>query len=204
MAWSTASGRQEIEAALRRAGGEDEATLDLAGTARLFAALERPQEDLAPYRRHLDRLVADVAGLAVVLGAEDSLPDRLATLQGVLVEKHGYLGDETDYDNLDNADLLRVIDRRRGLPVALGILYLHCARRRGWEAAGLAFPGHFLVRLSLRGERAIIDLQRRQVGRCGGPEAAAQGRGGTRCGAGAGPLRGGRQPRHPAAAAEQY
>lgn len=157
MAWSTASGRQEVEAALRRAAGESDANLDVAGTALLFAALDRPQEDLAPYRRHLQRLADDSAELAEALGAEESLPDRVAVLRGVLVERHGYLGDEADYDNLDNADLPRVIDRRRGLPVALGILYLHCARSRGWDAAGLAFPGHFLLRLALGGERVIID-----------------------------------------------
>jgi len=157
VAWSTASGRQEVEAALRRAAGESDANLDVAGTALLFAALDRPQEDLAPYRRHLQRLADDSAELAEALGAEESLPDRVAVLRGVLVERHGYLGDEADYDNLDNADLPRVIDRRRGLPVALGILYLHCARSRGWDAAGLAFPGHFLLRLALGGERVIID-----------------------------------------------
>ncbi|HEY9548952.1 MAG TPA: transglutaminase-like domain-containing protein, partial [Kiloniellaceae bacterium] len=51
----------------------------------------------------------------------------------------------------------RVIDRRRGLPVALGILYLHGARAQGWPICGLNFPGHFLLRLDLGAERTIID-----------------------------------------------
>ena len=36
---------------------------------------------------------------------------------------------------------------RRGLPVALGILWPHCARAAGWRAHGVDFPGHFLVAL---------------------------------------------------------
>jgi regulator of sirC expression with transglutaminase-like and TPR domain len=41
--------------------------------------------------------------------------------------------------------------------VALGILYIHCGRAQGWTMRGLAFPGHFLVRLDDGDERAIID-----------------------------------------------
>jgi len=53
--------------------------------------------------------------------------------------------------------LMRVIDRRRGLPVALGILCIHAARAQGWGMVGLTFPGHFLVRLEHDGQRAILD-----------------------------------------------
>src|SRR5205085_5780046 len=54
-------------------------------------------------------------------------------------------------------NLMRVVDRRKGLPVALGILYLHAARAQGWDAVGLGFPGHFLIRLTERAERLILD-----------------------------------------------
>src|SRR3546814_4700292 len=75
----------------------------------------------------------------------------------VLVERYGYRGDGETYDDMVNANLMRVIDRRRGLPVALGILYLHGARAQGWAICGLNFPGHFLLRLDLGAERSIID-----------------------------------------------
>ena len=52
---------------------------------------------------------------------------------------------------------MRVIDRRRGLPVALGILYIHAARAQGWTMDGLGFPGHFLIRLEEPGARLILD-----------------------------------------------
>src|SRR5260370_26153674 len=52
---------------------------------------------------------------------------------------------------------MRVVDRRKGLPVALGILYMDAGRAQGWETVGLAFPGHFLVRLSDGPERLILD-----------------------------------------------
>jgi regulator of sirC expression with transglutaminase-like and TPR domain len=71
--------------------------------------------------------------------------------------KHGYSGDELTYDDLQNGNLMRVVDRRKGLPVALGILYLHASRAQGWESVGLAFPGHFLIRLGDGPERLILD-----------------------------------------------
>ncbi|MEM7653259.1 MAG: tetratricopeptide repeat protein, partial [Pseudomonadota bacterium] len=53
--------------------------------------------------------------------------------------------------------LIRVIDRRKGLPVALGILYIHTAQTQGWNVCGINFPGHFLLRLDWGGERCLLD-----------------------------------------------
>jgi regulator of sirC expression with transglutaminase-like and TPR domain len=52
---------------------------------------------------------------------------------------------------------MRVVDRRRGLPVALAILYIAAARYQGWPICGLNFPGHFLLSLELGGARGIVD-----------------------------------------------
>jgi regulator of sirC expression with transglutaminase-like and TPR domain len=78
-------------------------------------------------------------------------------LRSVLIGKHGYRGDQENYDDLRNADLAHVIERRRGLPVALSILWLHAGRAQGWTMAGLNFPAHFLLRIEGVHERAIID-----------------------------------------------
>ena len=157
MSWSSASNRSEVENRLRRIGGQDDAEIDVAEAALLLAALDRPQLSLERYRHHLSLLTRDIADLAEKEGAEASLEVRVAVLNAVLVERYGYRGDREDYENLHNANLMRVIDRRRGLPVALGILYLHGARAQGWEICGLNFPGHFLLRLDLGAARAIID-----------------------------------------------
>ena len=61
--------------------------------------------------------------------------------------RFGYEGDRLTYDDPQNADLMAVIDRRRGLPVALGILYIHAARAGGFAAQGLHTPEPFLLLL---------------------------------------------------------
>jgi regulator of sirC expression with transglutaminase-like and TPR domain len=156
MTWSSASGRKELEASLRRIGGSDDAAIDLAEAALFLAALDRPRVPLERYRHHLSLLARDTAELAEKLDPA-SLDARAAALNSVIVERYGYEGDQLTYDDLQNASLMRVIDRRKGLPVTLGILYIHAARAQGWTIYGLNFPGHFLLRLELGGERLILD-----------------------------------------------
>jgi regulator of sirC expression with transglutaminase-like and TPR domain len=140
---------------------QGERAFDLAEAALLFAARDVPGTDLAPYKSHLKSLYAAVEEEAGRRNLHETnpAPDELASvLASVVSGTLRYRGDEETYDDLDNANLMRVIDRRKGLPVTLGILYIASARAQGWNVAGLNFPGHFLIRLeSLDGVRVIID-----------------------------------------------
>ena len=118
--------------------------LDIAEAALLLAALDRPGVDLAPYRDH-------VAVLARRVGPEPGAVDER------LFVRHRYGGDTETYDDPRNANLTHVIDRRRGLPVALGVLYIHVARAAGLAAHGLNVPGHFLVAIGSADVMAVRD-----------------------------------------------
>jgi regulator of sirC expression with transglutaminase-like and TPR domain len=128
--------------------------LPIGEAALALASLDRPQVDLERYRQHLAELPRDVGR---ALGPASTLAQRIDALRAALVGQHRYEGDRLNYEDLQNANLMRVIDRRKGLPVTLGILYLHAGRAQGWTMSGLAFPGHFLVCIDDRGERAVID-----------------------------------------------
>ncbi len=121
------------ETGLRRIGEYGEEPFDIGEAALLLGSFDRPGVPLERYRAHFDEL-AEAAGS----------PGRLAAALG---GEFGYTGDRATYDDLQNANLLRVIDRRRGLPVALGILYMAVGRRLGAHVEGLEFPGHFLIRV---------------------------------------------------------
>jgi len=149
-----ANTKAEAEAILTRTAGQADAEIDLAEAALALAALDRPQVPLARYRAHLAELAGDVGNEA---RAREHGVDQAAALARVLFERYGYEGDRLTYDDLQNANLMRVIDRRKGLPVALGILMIHAARAQGWDMVGLAFPAHFLVRLESGGGRLILD-----------------------------------------------
>jgi len=144
-----------ISGMLRTLGHTPDDAIDLAEGALALSAAAQPRLDLAPYRRHLAELGRDLDAAAAARG--DDVRGRVAALTEVMVGRHRYTGESEDYEALDNADIARVIDRRRGLPVALSIVWIHTARCLGWRVGGVNFPGHFLIRLDHAGERAILD-----------------------------------------------
>ena len=146
--------RQDIISRLKTAASGRDRKTDVAGVALLLAQTDFPSEPLAPFQEHLAQLAID---LSVAVKDVDHIQDMAAALSDVVFRMHNYAGDTETYDDMQNANLMRVIDRRKGLPVALGILVIHIARAQGWSITGLNFPSHFLLRLTHAGEQAIID-----------------------------------------------
>ena len=139
---------------LRRLGESGEGPYDIARAALMLAALDHAGRSLVPYESHLAEVAeASRQSLRLIYRAEEGA----RVLSALMAGRYGYGGDRTAYDDPQNADLISVIDRRRGLPVALGILYIHAARAGGFEACGLNVPGHFLLRISIKGSIALID-----------------------------------------------
>lgn len=148
---------------LQATGALPDEQIELAPTALMLAGLANPAHDLPRAFAQLERLARDVATAGAAArasgsaAASDSTASRARLLAEVLVGSHGYRGDRDTYDDLANADLVRVIERKRGLPVALAILWLHAGRAQGWAMEGLNFPGHFVVRIAAADGQAIID-----------------------------------------------
>jgi regulator of sirC expression with transglutaminase-like and TPR domain len=90
----------------------------------------------------LDALGADLAG-AVPAGAGPAAEVRACT--EVLGERHAFRGDRERYDAPENSMLDLVLERRRGLPILLSVVYVEAARRAGIALAGVGLPGHFVV-----------------------------------------------------------
>lgn len=151
-----------LEALIDRAAESGEAPLALAQTAIALVAADHPPARVAAALAHLSDLAA---ALQQRLSTGTPLP---GALQATLAGAFGYDGDRDTYDDLANADLVEVIARRRGLPVALGILYIHAARAAGAEAHGLNAPGHFLIDIAQHGATATLDPF--NGGRMVGPE----------------------------------
>jgi regulator of sirC expression with transglutaminase-like and TPR domain len=139
---------------LRRIGEAGEEPLDIAEAALLLSALDHIGRPLTAYEAHLAEIAEHARIEAKMATTAEEGARALATL---LVGRYGYDGDRLRYDDPQNADLITVIDRRRGLPVALGILYIHAARAAGFKASGLNSPGHFLLRIALGSAEALID-----------------------------------------------
>ena len=142
--------------ALDAVGLLPDAEIDIADAALQFARVDAPDADWQTARRHLSGLAREAVELAAGV-PEDDVATRARVLALLISARHGYSGDAQDYDNLRNANLLHVIERRRGLPVALGVIWLHVARAVGWAAHGVDFPGHFLIALE-GGGTVVLDV----------------------------------------------
>ena len=148
--------------ALAQLGDKPDAEIDLAETALILAAYTEALDDITPYRQALAGLGK---ALQAVVDEKTTLAEattrtldiRVSALQEFFGTRLNYQGDVETYDDLSNALLTHVLDRRKGLPVSLGILFIHAARLLGWKMEGLHFPGHFLIRLEVDGLRRILD-----------------------------------------------
>jgi regulator of sirC expression with transglutaminase-like and TPR domain len=134
----------QIEQSLSTIGALPDGVINIADTALLLAALDHPGKDLEPYRVHLAELAAATTAAANNAATPE---EKAAALGEVLFGAFGYQGDVDSYNDMQNANLICVIERRKGLPVALGILCLHMARAQEWSIVGTHFPAHFLLRL---------------------------------------------------------
>jgi len=128
----------------------EEAEIELDKAALEIAALDHPETELAGYLALLDRLAERLQARAATARTPR---DQAQALAAVLAFEFGFEGDRASYDDPANADLIRVIDRRRGLPVTLSILYVALARRVGWVACALNTPRHLLAAV---GQPALV------------------------------------------------
>jgi regulator of sirC expression with transglutaminase-like and TPR domain len=146
----------EPRAALAAIGQSVDSEIDIGNAALQLARVDAPDADWQAAALHLSDLAQGAVNRAVAMEKED-LPARATALTDVLAGEFGYSGDGDTYDDLANANLIRVTERRRGLPVALGVIWLHAARAAGWGSHGVDFPAHFLVALEGHRTQVVID-----------------------------------------------
>lgn len=150
----------ELREKLAEIGSLPDAEVPLAETALLLSQLRYPGRNADRYRQHIRRLCEDVSARYQALlcaGADEDASTRLAALKHILADQYGYNGVSENYENIENADLITAIEKRKGLPIVLAILTLEAGRAQGWNVEGINFPGHFLVRMEEGAERIIFD-----------------------------------------------
>lgn len=113
--------------------------LHLARACLLLAKNFRPSVDVEADLARFDPWTGRVRGLTPMRG----FPNALRT---VLAVEEGFEGETESYYNPENSLLDSVLERRRGLPITLSVVYLEVARRLGEPLVAVGMPGHFLVR----------------------------------------------------------
>jgi regulator of sirC expression with transglutaminase-like and TPR domain len=145
----------------------------------MMAARDNGSVDLAPFAKLAARDAPPLDELALALAAEfrevdaraalarlDALGEELRLAAGgnplealvdVLWRRHGFAGDQEQYDDPGNSMLDIVLERRAGLPILLSVVYVEVARRAGLALAGVGLPGHYVVGRFAPAPVALLD-----------------------------------------------
>jgi regulator of sirC expression with transglutaminase-like and TPR domain len=133
--------------------GRDE-DIPLTEAALLVASHRYPDLDVAHY---LDRIDAIARGIHSRVEQEPSLQKRIVALNHYLFHDLGFSPNTDDYYDPKNSFLNDVLERRLGIPITLGILYIDAGGRIGLPLQGICFPGHFLVKCKTGDGLVILD-----------------------------------------------
>ncbi len=110
---------------------------------------ESPDLDLQQLQSDMDLLQARLRRrLGRNLRALPEL-ERLHALNQFFFSDLGFAGNVNNYYDPDNSYLSEVLRTRRGIPLTLGLLWMELAQHIGLKVRGVAFPGHFLVKVLL-------------------------------------------------------
>ncbi|CAN5756991.1 SirB1 family protein [soil metagenome] len=131
-----------------------EPELNLAEAALLVAAEAYPQLTPEPYLQRLDELAERVRDRTWDETAPIVMLDDVAR---VLFQEERFRGNQAQYYDPRNSFLNDVLDRRLGIPLTLGMVYLEVGWRLGLPLHGVNFPGHFLVRFEGEAVKLLVD-----------------------------------------------
>jgi regulator of sirC expression with transglutaminase-like and TPR domain len=138
-----------------------------------FASLVQSDDDFALFEAAVSLAQDEYPDLDVqsVLGEVDQLlkrikrrlPSDAASLQKLRILNQfffsdlGFGGNVNDFYDPDNSYLNVLLRTRRGIPISLAVLWMELAQALGLSVRGVAFPGHFMVKVNLPMGQAVID-----------------------------------------------
>lgn len=131
-----------------------EEQLDLLRCTLLIASDEYPDLDIEAYVRRLDEWASQLKRLIPPQAGHEAIVRRL---NHFLFNQLGFTGNTEDFYDPRNSYLNEVLDRRRGIPISLSVVYLELGRRLGLPLQGVSFPGHFLVKFAHQGGEVVLD-----------------------------------------------
>ncbi|MCW8934673.1 MAG: transglutaminase-like domain-containing protein [Gammaproteobacteria bacterium] len=128
--------------------------ISLAKAALMVAKLEYPDLNIDSYLLKIQNIAEEINNR---LSATANAAEILKQLNHVLFVEKAYEGNTNSYYDPRNSFLNDVIDRKLGIPISLSILYIELGHALGLPLSGIAFPGHFLVKLEISDGAIVLD-----------------------------------------------
>ena len=115
---------------------------------------EYPELDVEQVLGEVDQLLAR---LKRRLPADSTPLAKLRLLNQFFYHDLGFSGNVNNFYDPDNSYPHVVLRTRRGIPISLAVLWLELAQGLGLNTRGVAFPGHFMVKVNLPKGQVVID-----------------------------------------------
>ena len=132
----------------------EEEHIPLFEAALSIAQDDDPELDLTACLLEIDKFAAR---LRRRMPADIATIPKLRLLNNFFYQELGFAGNLNDYYNPDNSYLHKVLESRRGIPISLAVIYMELAQQIGLDVKGISFPGHFLMKLSVKNGDIILD-----------------------------------------------
>jgi regulator of sirC expression with transglutaminase-like and TPR domain len=145
---------REANEAFARFCATCDGTVSLEAGCWLLARTRYPELDKAAYQVRLDEMARE---LRERLTGRETPRATIEVCNRHLYQTLGFRGNRQDYHDPDNSYLNRVLDRRLGIPISLGALYLALARRLRLPLYGVNMPGHFILAWRSRAAQFFVD-----------------------------------------------
>ena len=71
--------------------------------------------------------------------------EKIQVINSIVFDLYGFKGDKINYHNPENSYFNTVLNKKKGNPLMLSILYIEIASRIGLPIVGINLPNHFLV-----------------------------------------------------------
>lgn len=82
---------------------------------------------------------------------------KLDKLIDIVYQQQGFTGDWQSFFEVKNALISKVLSRRQGIPISMGVLFLDLLESCDFDAQGICFPSGFLIRINLQDEVLYFD-----------------------------------------------
>lgn len=120
----------------------------------ILARFDNPTLRASEYQQKLDRFAKRIAADVRYSLSESQ---KMYKVLDLVFNELEFSGSTTDYYSPENSYLNKVIDRRQGLPISLGLIVLFIARRLDLPFRGVSMPIHFMLMYKSGGEKILID-----------------------------------------------
>ena len=126
---------------------------DLLGAVINIAKIKYPEIDRQVIENQIDKIKLDAW---LELQYDLTSYEKVRILNHIFYNVHLYKGDSEDYHNSDNSFINKVLERKRGNPISLAIIYSLVAQRLNIPIFGVNLPQHFVLGYKAEGDYDLI------------------------------------------------